>query len=278
VETAPSFADVPDPSVASTDGSAPRWSALLLPKEHGGWGLTAEPALLGLLVAWSGAGVAVAVAAFLAFLVRTPLKLVLVDRRRGRRLARTNRAVALVSLELVLLVAAVVVAIADAGASWLWAWLAAAPLFLVELWFDARSRGRRLVPEVCGGVGMTACAAAVIVAGAGATSVAIAASVMLAGRAIASVSFARVQVTRVKRDPTPRVVSDVAQLVGVVVAAVAVVIDSDLALGAACVLAVAVAQLVWSRQPARPAKVVGIFQLVFGLAVVAGAAVGVALA
>ena len=55
-----------------------------MPDEHGGWGLTAEPALLGLLVAPSWAGAALGIAAFLAFLVRTPLKLVLVDRWRGR--------------------------------------------------------------------------------------------------------------------------------------------------------------------------------------------------
>jgi YwiC-like protein len=67
-------------------GSAARqraaWRAMAIPDEHGGWGLTAEPVLLGLLVAPSWAGAALAVAAFVAFLVRTPLKVVLVDRWR----------------------------------------------------------------------------------------------------------------------------------------------------------------------------------------------------
>jgi hypothetical protein len=67
----------------------PAWRAIALPDEHGGWGLTAEPVLLGLLVAPSWAGAALAVAAFLAFLVRTPLKLVLVDRWRHRWLERS---------------------------------------------------------------------------------------------------------------------------------------------------------------------------------------------
>ena len=56
----------------------PGWRAVGLPSEHGGWGLTLEPVLLGLLAAWSVAGAALGVAAFLAFLVRTPAKLVAV--------------------------------------------------------------------------------------------------------------------------------------------------------------------------------------------------------
>ena len=59
-----------------------RWQRVVLPAEHGGWGLTLEPVLLGLLAAWSVAGLCLGVAAMLAFLVRTPLKLAAVDVRR----------------------------------------------------------------------------------------------------------------------------------------------------------------------------------------------------
>ena len=52
---------------------------MALPAEHGGWGLTLEPGLLGLLMAPSAAGVCVALAALVAFLARTPLKVVVVD-------------------------------------------------------------------------------------------------------------------------------------------------------------------------------------------------------
>ena len=84
--------------------AAPRPRSLLrtvaVPDEHGGWGLTLVPVLLGLLVAPSGAGVALAATAFLAFLVRTPLRLVLVTAKPGDtaeslagRMATTDRAV-----------------------------------------------------------------------------------------------------------------------------------------------------------------------------------------
>ena len=53
--------------------------SVALPSEHGGWGLTAEPALVGLIVAPSAAGACLAGAALTAFLVRTPLKVAAVE-------------------------------------------------------------------------------------------------------------------------------------------------------------------------------------------------------
>jgi hypothetical protein len=95
------------------------WRAVAMPSEHGGWGLTLEPVLLGLVVAWSGAGVALGVAAFAAFLVRTPLKLVAVDLRRGRWLDRSRLALRIAIVELIVLGSTVALAVALAGWSWL---------------------------------------------------------------------------------------------------------------------------------------------------------------
>ena len=50
---------------------------LLLPKEHGSWSLAFEPVALGLLVAPSWAGGALALAAAAGFFLRRPLKLAL---------------------------------------------------------------------------------------------------------------------------------------------------------------------------------------------------------
>ena len=114
------------------------WRAVAIPSEHGGWGLTLEPALLGLLVAPSIAGGAIGVAAFLAFLVRTPLKLALVDRHRHRVLQRTRLAVRVAAVELTVIILLTVVALLDAGWEWTIPFAIALPLFGVELWFDAR--------------------------------------------------------------------------------------------------------------------------------------------
>ncbi|MFN8095814.1 MAG: YwiC-like family protein [Vicinamibacteria bacterium] len=56
-----------------------------LPAEHGGWGLLAEPIVLGLVLAPSAGGSCLALAALAAFLARHPLRLVLMDRRKGAR-------------------------------------------------------------------------------------------------------------------------------------------------------------------------------------------------
>ena len=254
----------------------PTWRAVVVPSEHGGWGLTLEPALLGLLVAPSIAGAALAVAAFVAFLVRTPLKTVLVDRRRHRSLDRDRLAGRVVAVEVAVLAAMITVALARAGVEWCIPLLFALPLFLTELWYDARSRGRRLVPELCGAVGISAVVASIAVAGGESWTLAVALWLVLAARAVASVPFARVQVLRLRSTPPSTRPSDLGQLVGIVVAAVAVAVDGAVAAGALAVLLVALVQLGWSRGPARAAKVVGFAQLGFGLAVVAATAIGVA--
>lgn len=271
--------DVEEGARSSTNPAppAPRsmWRSVALPTEHGGWGLTLEPALLGLLVAASGAGVAITGAAFLAFLARTPLKIVFVDRHRHRALARTRAAAQVATAELGILAGCVVVAVLLAGTRWVLPLALALPLFVVELWFDARSRGRRLVPELCGAVGISAVVSAIVLADSRSYALAFALWAVLAARAVASVTFARGQVLRLRRGASSTTASDVAQLVGVAIAIGAWVVDPSVGLGSVAVLAVVAVQLGWSRGPARRAKVVGFWQLGFGLAVVAATAIGV---
>jgi len=265
-------------SAARAPDARASWRAVALPSEHGGWGLTLEPALLGLLVAPSIAGVAIAFAALLAFLVRTPTKFVLVDRYRHRTLARTRIAARIAIAEVVALVALVAFALARASADWMLPFAVALPLFAVELSFDARSRSRRLLPELCGAVGITATVAAIVVAGGEPSSLAVALWMVLGARAVASVPFARVQVLRLKSGVAPVRVSDLAQVAGVLVAIGAWLVDPVVALGSGCVVLVTLIQLAWSRGPARPAIVVGLGQLGLGLTVVGATALGVALA
>ena len=181
------------------------------------------------------------------------------------------------AVELGLLLVLVGLAFALAGIEWCVPFLVALPLFVVELWFDARSRGRQLVPELCGAVGISAAAAAIALAGGeGYALPAVALWLVLTARAVASVPFARVQVLRLRSVPPSTRPSDLAELVGVIVAVLAVAVDDTVLLGAVAVVVLAAVQYAWSRVPARPAKVVGVGQLGFGLAVVAATAIGVA--
>lgn len=129
-------ADATPDKVAARERSTLR--AVAIPTEHGGWSLTLEPVLLGLLVAWSWPGLSLGVAAMLAFLARTPLKLVLIDGWRGRWLTRTTVAAQVAGSELLVLATLVAAAALTADARFWWPLLAAAPLVAIELWFDMR--------------------------------------------------------------------------------------------------------------------------------------------
>lgn len=251
------------------------WRAVAMPSEHGGWGLTLEPVLLGLLVAWSGAGAALGIAAFTAFLMRTPAKLVAVDVRRERWLGRTRLALRVAIVELVLLASTLTIVVALAGWSWLAPVAIAGPLVAIELSFDIRSRSRRLVPELCGAVGIAAAAASIVLAAGRSSGLAAGVWLVLAGRAVGAIPFVRVQISRLRRGQGPVRQSDLAQIVSMALAATAVVADRRLLLGLVGVIVLAVVQFVSVRRPPVPAKRLGFGQMGMGLGLVAVTATGV---
>lgn len=252
------------------------WRAVAVPTEHGGWGLTLEPVLLGLVIAFSWSGLAIGLAAFVAFLVRTPLKLAVVDRRRHRSLPRTRLATRIAAIELCLLALIGASALRAAGAAWLVPVLIAVPLVTVELWFDIRSRSRRLVPELAGAIGITAVAASVTVAGGASWRLAVAVWMVLAARAVASIPYVRTQIMRTRRGSSPLGTTDLFQLAGAAFGLAAVAVDTQVFAGAIAVAVVAAAQSAAIRRDhIPPVKVIGLRQMAAGLAVVTATAVGV---
>ncbi len=251
-------------------GARPRpvLRAVAVPAEHGGWGLTAEPVALGLLVAPSISGALLGVAAFAAFLARTPLKLALGDRWRHRRLERTLAAQRVAGAELAVLGAAVATAALRSGRAWWLPLVVALPLVGTEMYFDARGRGRRLVPELCGATGIASVAAAIARAGGASWAVPAGLWLVLAARSTGAIPFARAQVLRWRGRPTGLRAPTVAQGVAVATAlggtgAGAVPWPSAVALAAFAAWAL------WSlhRPPARP-KLLGYSQMAFGTALV----------
>ncbi len=244
-------------------------AGVAVPTEHGGWGLTAEPVLLGLLVAPSVAGALLGVAAVLAFLARTPLRVVLVDRHRGRSLDRTALAGRVLAAE-VLVIAAL--AAAAAVVVW-WPALVAAPLVALELWYDTRSRSRRLAPELAGTWAIGAVSAMVVLASGHGGSEALAVWLVAGARATSSVPHVIAQVARLHGRATSArrlLLADAAALSAV---AAAVGVDHRAAIGAAAVVIAVAVQRPLARTPV-PAKTIGIRQSILGLAVVLTAALG----
>jgi hypothetical protein len=244
--------------------------SVAVPAEHGGWGLTAEPALLGLLIAPSLAGVALGAVALLAFVARTPLRVVLVDVRRGRSLQRTRVAGGVLAVEATVLVALVAIAVALTSAAWFW-WPAvvAAPLVMLELWFDMRSRSRRLVPELAGAVGISAIAAMVVLAGGESAALAIGAWLVLAARAITSIPHVRAQIGRLHGRSTPRSLLVRADLAAMALAVSAVLVDLAFVAGGLAIGGVVLVQRSTARRPVPPPKILGLRQMALGLALVA---------
>lgn len=260
----------------ATARQRPLWRSVAVPSEHGGWGLTFEPVLLGLIVAPSWAGVAIGVAAMLAFVARTPAKVVLVDSWRHRRLPRTRIAALIAAAEIAVLVVLLGVAAATASGPFWIPLLAAVPLLAIELWFDMRSRSRRLVPELAGTVGIGGVAAAIVLAADGGAILAAGAWLVIVARAVASLPFVRFQLRRVKHQPHRLWAQDLAQGAAVALAVIGVGVGWLPGMAAGAVVALATVQLVLARtRPPRPV-IVGAQQLVLGLAVVITA--GLALA
>ncbi len=193
-------------------GERSTWRAVALPSEHGGWSLTAEPALLALIVAFSRSGLALSLAAMVAFVARTSLKVVLVDRWRQRWLERSRLALKIFVVETIVLVGLVAAAVVTSEHRF-WVPLAiAAPLVAVELWYDMRSRSRRLIPEIAGTIGIGSIAAAVALAGGESDLVAYGLWCVVAARSVAAIAYVRCQILRSHSRPAPRWHSDFGQI------------------------------------------------------------------
>ena len=276
---ASSGAAAPPPAAAPRAKQRSPLRTVALPSEHGGWGLTLEPVLLGLLVAHSVSALCIGLAAVLAFLARTPLKLAVVDARRGRTLERTRMARKVAAAELAVLAVLVVVAFLTATPGFWWPIFGIAPLLLVELSYDIRSRSRRLIPELAGAVGIAGVAAMMALAGGLDTAVALGLWAVLAGRAIAAIPTIRSQVLKLHGRPTKAVLPVAADLVALALVAATAIAEPALIAGAVAVAVAIVAQralIAWA--PTERAVVLGIRQTVMGLAVVIATAVGVGLA
>jgi len=248
--------------------------SVALPAEHGGWSLTLEPVVLGLLVTPSLSGAALGGVALLGFLSRTPLKTYFVDRYRGRHLPRTRLAGRVGAAELVLLVGLLVVATATGSIRFWIPLLIAAPLIAIEVWFDVRSRSRRLTPELAGTIGVASMAAAIPLAGGDTGLVAAGLWCVAAARAVATIPFVRLQLRRAKDQPHNLLTSDAAQAVAVCAAAIGWAFDAVPTAGMVAIGGLATIHT-WLARRAPPATaVLGAQEVVFGLTVVLATALG----
>jgi hypothetical protein len=244
-----------------------RWKSVALPAEHGGWSFLFEPVALGLLLAPSPAGAFLAVAVTGAFLLRHPLKLALVDRRRGRRFARTSLAERFALLYGVIAIVGVVVAYRSAGADPFVPLLLAAPLVAVQLVFDAANRSRDWIPEVAGPAALAAVSASLAVAGGWPLASALPLWAIMAARAVPAVIYVRARLRLEKRQPfnrTPVLITHGAALL-VALGLAATELAPIPAVVALTILLIRAIYGLSPRPQPTPAKIIGLQELGFGV-------------
>ena len=167
---------------------------IAIPVEHGGWGILFEPIVLGLIAFPSVGGLLISLAAVGAFFARQPLKLALVDWRRDRIYPRTRASAALAVAFGFLAALMLAGAIASSGTRILLPLLIAAPLALIQVWFDAKNDSRQLLPELSGAAAMSGVAGMIaLAAGAGWIVAAVVWGVMV-GRALPTILYVRSRV------------------------------------------------------------------------------------
>lgn len=241
--------------------------SVALPTEHGGWGFVLEPIVLGLLVAWSLPGAAVALAMLALFLLHQPLKLALKDNLKRRRVSRTAYAERFALLYGAVSAAALLAALLTAAPAFLIPLALALPLMLVRLAHDARSQSRGLPAELGGAAALGATAAAIAVAGGWALPAALALWLLMAVRAVTSVLYVR-QRLRLERD-MPGHLRLVYVAHGAGAAAVAAVVLAGAApwtaLAAYALLVARAALGLSARRAPTTAKQTGLREMAYGL-------------
>jgi hypothetical protein len=256
--------------------------SVAMPAEHGGWGLTLEPGILGFLLAPSLAGILLAIAALLAMMLRTPLRIVLLRHLRGGQrtstafgLERARLATRVAAVELAILCMALAgTAVMAADPGWALPLIVALPLLAVAFLFDLRSLSRHLIPEIVGSVAVAGVAAMGALAGGATAQLAAGAWLILAARVLSSIPHVRAQVLRIHGRAAPSAPTLLADIAALATAAVAVLLEPALLLGAIAVTGLVAIQRVTLARPPRPAKVLGVRQMVLGFAVVGATAIG----
>jgi hypothetical protein len=262
----------PEPA---TKGVRPRIRSIALPTEHGGWGFTLEPILLGLLVAASATAWELSAAALGIFLARRPVKLVSTDIVRKRWLPRSRIALAFSMLYGGIALAGVVGAILTADGPFWIPILVAAPFALYALRADARSKNRGLLPELSGSVAMGATVSAIAIGSGWGLAPAFGLWMVLAARDVAAIVLVRGQIRRNKGNRTGAATIYAVQAACTATVAVAAALGIVPWLGVVAIGLVGLVAVVSLNRPPVAARVIGWTQMAVGLTVVFVTAAGV---
>lgn len=242
-------------------------AAVFLPKEHGSWSLALEPLALGLLVAPSPAGAALAAAALAGFFARRPFKAAFApvhsERRREAREA--------LCLLMALAVAGGFEMLVLGDGLGLWPLLLVVPFGLLFAYFDAQGEGRAAAAEVAGSAAFAVLPAMLAALAGRPAGAALALAVLALVRSVPAVLTLRIFLRQRKGEAASPALPLASAAFGVV--AVTGLARAGLlpwvATAGALLLWLRTAWLVSPWRPAWPARRAGMFEAALGIAYVA---------
>jgi hypothetical protein len=251
-----------------------------LPTEHGGWGFISEPILLGLLLAPTWGGFALGIVAFAAFLLRHPLKLYVKDVRAGRSVPRTLAARRFVLIYGGVMIAAAILMLFLMPSSIVLVPIGLSiPLIGLQLWQDVHNKGRSLTAELAGAIATGAFASSIVLIDEWTFALAMGLWLVLAAKGVTAVLYVRSRL-RLERDkPASRLLTMSVHGGGVLllfVAAAYALLPWTAPL-AMVILAIRAGIGLSSLRKARPAKAIGIQEMIYGFCFVLLVALGYAL-
>jgi hypothetical protein len=260
----------------STNPGRIRIKTIALPTEHGAWGFLLEPILLAMLIAPTLAGVCYAVAAAAAFLSRHPLKLALKHRNEVGRSRRIQIAVQFAAGYGAVAGAGVVAAVFLAGWKPMLPMILLSPFILVFLFYDTKNRGRNLLPEIAGPLGLAATAPSIALAAGWSWPPASALWIVLMARTLPSIFYIRTRLRLERTQPTRRTIVFFIHVVFASVIALLVWrgLSPITSLLAFAILAIRAAIGLSSHRRLTRARQIGFLEIAFGLLYVLLVAVG----
>lgn len=235
-----------------------------------------EPLLLGHLVASSLAGWWLVLIALGTFLMHQPLKITLIDVRRGKWYRRTNMALRFVMLYGLMALIGFIGVLTTADARVLLPLIAAVPFMALQLAYNARSDSRALLPELAGAGALGGYATALALGGGWALPDALVLWGIIIARVVPSILYVRARLLLEKGKPAkgvPAMIAHCAALIALIMLAIADYAPLLVVVAAVILFVRAGHGLSRFRRPTR-ATTIGFREIAFGLMVVVLAAVG----
>ena len=180
-------------------GGKVRLKGTAFPTEHGSWGMVFEPLVASLAVAFSAGGLWIAMAFVGAFLMRQPLRVLIAERAARRPLPQGAVARRYFYIYAAVFLAGALGAVVFAGWGSFLPLILAAPLAVVQVYYDSARQSRRLAPEIAGAVAISSSAAIVALAAGWGVVSAAALWVILVCRSVPSILYVRERLLLEKR-------------------------------------------------------------------------------